>query len=63
MPGKRRDSIPTRHFKQVNKRSDREYQITLELTPLDDVLSKARDTADELAASRADDLSAGIAAN
>jgi hypothetical protein len=48
---------------QVNKRSDREYQITLELTPLDDVLSKARDTADELAASRADDLSAGIAAN
>lgn len=48
---------------QVNKRSSREYQITLELTPLDDVLSKARNTADELAALRADDLSAGIAAN
>ena len=48
---------------QVNKRSDREYQITLELTPLDDVLSKARKTADELASVRAEDLSAGAAIN
>jgi hypothetical protein len=37
---------------QVNKRSDREYQIRLELTPLDDALSRARVTADELAAVR-----------
>lgn len=47
---------------QVNKRSDREYQIMLELTPLDDALSRARATADELAAARAEDLSAGAAA-
>lgn len=47
---------------QVNKRSDREYQIMLELTPLDDALSHARATADELAAARAEDLSAGAAA-
>ncbi|MDP3493718.1 MAG: hypothetical protein Q8R82_11420 [Hyphomonadaceae bacterium] len=48
---------------QVNKRSDREYQIMLELTPLDSVLSKARNTADELASVRAQDLTAGIAAS
>ena len=48
---------------QVNKRSDREYQIMLELTPLDSVLSKARGTADELAAARAQDLTAGVAAS
>lgn len=48
---------------QVNKRSDREYQITLELTPLDAVLSKARNTADALAEARAQDLTAGIAAS
>ncbi len=40
---------------QVNKRSEREYQIMLELTPLDDALDKARNTADELAAARTED--------
>jgi hypothetical protein len=40
---------------EVNKRSSREYQISLELTPLDDALSSARATADELASTRADD--------
>lgn len=38
---------------QVNKRSDREYQITLELAPLDAALARARVTADDLAAARA----------
>jgi hypothetical protein len=38
---------------QVNKRSIREYQIALELTPLDEALGKARSTADELASARA----------
>lgn len=38
---------------QVNRRSDREYQITLELAPLDQALSRARTTADDLAAARA----------
>ncbi len=38
---------------QVNKRSSREYQIALELTPLDEALGKARATADELATARA----------
>ena len=47
---------------QVNKRSDREYQIRLELTPLDDALSRARVTADELAAVRAEDSSADATA-
>lgn len=37
----------------VNARSTREYQIALELTPLDIALSKARTTADELASARA----------
>lgn len=43
---------------QVNKRSDREYQITLELTPLDEALDKARETADELAATRTENAQA-----
>lgn len=43
---------------QVNKRSEREYQIMLELTPLDQALDKARNTADELAAARTDDVQA-----
>ena len=43
---------------QVNKRSDREYQIMLELTPLDQALDKARTTADELAAARTEDAQA-----
>jgi hypothetical protein len=38
---------------EVNKRSNREYQVALELTPLDEALSTARATADELAAARA----------
>ncbi len=38
---------------EVNKRSNREYQVALELTPLDEALASARTTADELAASRA----------
>ena len=37
---------------EVNKRSNREYQITLELTPLDEALAAARATADELASTR-----------
>lgn len=40
---------------EVNKRSNREYQISLELTPLDDALTAARATADELASIRTDD--------
>jgi hypothetical protein len=40
---------------QVNKRSNREYQISAELTPLDKALSAARATADELAAARAEE--------
>lgn len=39
---------------QVNRRSDREYQITLELAPLDAALARARVTADDLAAARSD---------
>jgi hypothetical protein len=46
---------------QVNKRSDREYQIMLELTPLDEALEKARNTADELASARAEELSGALA--
>lgn len=42
-------------LEQVNKRSEREYQITLELTPLDQALDMARNTADELAAARSED--------
>lgn len=48
---------------QVNKRSEREYQINLELTTLDDALAKARNTADELAAMRAEDLSTAQASS
>jgi len=39
---------------QVNKRSNREYQISLELTPLDEALAAARATADDLASTRTD---------
>ncbi|HEY7800454.1 MAG TPA: hypothetical protein VIA80_16930 [Hyphomonadaceae bacterium] len=38
---------------EVNKRSNREYQVALELTPLDEALARARTTADELASARA----------
>jgi hypothetical protein len=48
---------------QVNKRSEREYQIMLELTPLDAALDRARATADELAAARSEDLSAAASAS
>jgi hypothetical protein len=40
---------------QVNKRSNREYQISAELSPLDEALSAARETADDLAAARAEE--------
>lgn len=40
---------------EVNKRSNREYQVALELTPLDEALTTARRTADELAAARTTD--------
>ncbi len=39
---------------QVNRRSDREYQVPLELAPLDAALARARVTADDLAAARSD---------
>lgn len=42
---------------QANKRSEREYQILLELGPMDAALAKARTAADELAAGRAQELS------
>jgi hypothetical protein len=42
-------------LEQVNQRSSREYQIALELTPLDEALSAARVTADELAAARSEE--------
>lgn len=47
---------------RVNQRSDREYQIALELTPLDEALAAARTTADELAAARAQEEIAVTAA-
>jgi len=37
---------------QANKRAEAEYQISLELAPLDQALMKARETADDLAAAR-----------
>jgi hypothetical protein len=39
---------------QANKRAEAEYQVSLELAPLDEALSKARATADDLAAARAE---------
>jgi hypothetical protein len=52
-----RDSLSDA-FVQVNKRTESEYQITLELAQLDESLGRARRTADELAASRAPDTDA-----
>lgn len=52
-----RDSLSDA-FVQVNKRSESEYQISLELAPLDESLARARRMADELAASRAPDSAA-----
>lgn len=46
-----RDSLSDA-FVQVNKRSESEYQISLELAQLDDSLSRARRVADELAAAK-----------
>ncbi len=37
---------------QANKRADAEYQVSLELAPLDEALLNARETADDLAAAR-----------
>lgn len=48
---------------QANKRSEREYQILLELGPMDAALAKARATADELAAVRAQELSTAQASS
>lgn len=42
---------------QVNKRASAEYQITLELAPLDSALAAARATADDLAQARAEGAS------
>ncbi len=44
-------------FVQANKRSEREYQILLELGPMDAALARARAAADELAAVRAQEFS------
>ena len=44
----------------VNTRSTREYQIALELTPIDTALTAARATADELAAARATEVIAKL---
>ena len=49
-----RDSLSDA-FVQVNKRSESEYQISLELTPLDEALARARSAADDLVAARAPD--------
>lgn len=49
-----RDSLSDA-FVQVNKRSESEYQISLELTPLDEALSRARRVADALVATKATD--------
>lgn len=48
---------------QANKRSEREYQILLELGPMDAALASARAAADELAAVRAQDLSTAQASS
>lgn len=48
---------------QANKRSEREYQILLELGPMDAALAKARSAADELAAVRAQELSTAQASS
>lgn len=52
-----RDSLSDA-FVQVNKRTPSEYQISLELTPLDEALARARRAADELVVSRAPDADA-----
>ncbi len=49
-----RDSLSDA-FVQVNKRSTSEYQIALELAPLDEALGRARRVADQLAATKAAD--------
>lgn len=48
---------------QANRRSEREYQIPLELGPMDAALAKARLAADELAATRAQELSTAQASS
>lgn len=49
-----RDSLSDA-FVQVNKRSESEYQIALELAQLDQALARARHVADELAATKVAD--------
>lgn len=48
---------------QANKRSEREYQIPLELASMDAALAKARSAADDLAAVRAQELSTAQASS
>jgi hypothetical protein len=48
---------------QVNKRSQSEYQIVQELAPLDEAITRARRTADALAASRAPDTQPAAASS
>lgn len=49
-----RDSLSDA-FVQVNKRSESEYQIALELSPLDEALGRARRVADDLVATKSAD--------
>ena len=48
---------------QVNKRSQSEYRIVQELAPLDEAITRARRTADALAASRAPDTQPAAASS
>lgn len=59
-----RDSLSDA-FTQLNKRAETEYQIALELTPLDAAIATARSAADEMAASKVDEppAAAGAAAD
>jgi hypothetical protein len=56
-----RDSLSDA-FTEVNKRAEAEYQIALELTPLDAAIATARSTADEMAAAKIDEAPAAAAA-
>jgi hypothetical protein len=49
-------------FAELNKRSEAEYQISLELTALDAALATARSTADEMAATKVDEAPATLGA-
>jgi hypothetical protein len=49
-----RDSLSDA-FTEVNKRAETDYQIAVELTPLDAAIATARSTADEMAATKVDE--------